>query len=135
MGEEETTENNKVNISQVPEKDRKLARATRFAGGSVTGNTTDELKKKQSRADRFGTAQSNTTKSDKAETLKRRAERFGMSNGNSSAPSATVNGSSDQAKKLKSRAERFGNGTIGGGLGNAGSDDKKAARAARFAMN
>jgi len=130
--EEETAE--KVNMSNVSEKDKKAARANRFAGGNITGNTTDELNKKQSRADRFGITESKSTnKSDKSESLKRRAERFGLSNGSSST-TATVNGSSDQVKKLKSRADRFGNGTIGGGLGNAGSDDKKAARAARFAV-
>lgn len=131
---EEETSDNKVNLSKASEKDKKLARANRFAGGSITGNTTDELNKKQNRADRFGIAESkSTTKSDKAENLKRRAERFGLTNGSSNSTTATVNGSSDQAKKLKSRADRFGNGNIGGGLGNAGSDDKKAARAARFA--
>jgi len=123
-----------VNIQNVSEKDRKLARANRFAGGNISGNTTDELKKKQTRAERFGmpaaAASSNTSKSDNKEALKRRAERFGTGSSSSSSPLD----SSDQAKKLKSRADRFGTGAIGGGLGTAGSDDKKAARAARFAM-
>jgi len=123
-----------VNIQNVSEKDRKLARANRFAGGNISGNTTDELKKKQTRAERFGmpaaAASSNISKSDTKEALKRRAERFGTGNSSSSSPLD----SSEQAKKLKSRADRFGTGAIGGGLGTAGSDDKKAARAARFAM-
>jgi hypothetical protein len=121
------------------EKDRKSARANRFAGGSITGNTIDELKKKQSRADRFGTE--TTTKSDKSDNLKRRAERFGLpvTNGNSAATQSSNKISTNlgevDAKKLKSRADRFGTAAAASTTSVvAGGDDKRAARAARFGV-
>ena len=87
------------------------------------------------------TAAKIAAKTEKSENLKRRAERFGIptkENGSSSSTAkAAVNGNPEQAKKLKSRADRFGNSDgkkISGesSLGEAGGDDKKAARAARF---
>jgi len=140
-------EDDKVNVAKASESDRKQARANRFAGGDVSGNTTDELNKKKSRADRFGIVETkSTTKSDKiaaknaaktekSENLKRRAERFGIPTSNGSSSTAKAE---EQAKKLKSRGDRFGNSDgkkISGesSLGESGGDDKKAARAARFA--
>jgi hypothetical protein len=50
MNEEDET----VNVAKASEGDRKQARANRFAGSEVTGNTTDQLNKKKSRAEWFG---------------------------------------------------------------------------------
>merc|ERR1711976_434350 len=135
--EKEKIEPVQVNISKLSEKDRKSARANRFAGGSITGNTIDELKKKQSRAGRFGLATETTTNSDKSDNLKRRAERFGLPvNGSSSTTSNKISTNLGEvdAKKLKSRADRFGTVSAVTSTSIASGGDKLAARAARFGV-
>jgi len=148
--EEETDQSATVEnlLTGLTEKDRKMARANRFAGGSITGNTIDELKKKNERANRFGTESStNTSSSAKPDTLKRRAERFGLPLKNEGGSKPNVTASSTvaastistslggvDAKKLKTRAERFGMPATTASATVAAGGDKKAARAARFGM-
>lgn len=119
-------------LKGMSETDRKQARAGRFATGTVSGTTTDELKKKTERASRFGLPINNASKEKIASTqsssdkLKDRANRFGMNTQSNRIQAAPET----DAKRLKARSDRFGTtvASMGCKVSTGMSDKERAAK-------
>merc|ERR1712168_703680 len=130
--EEETGEDAPEAKVEITEEQRKLERAKKF------GIEAPELvnDKKKSRAERFGLPASNGGGAKKGATpvdpemdakKKSRAERFGLTVNQKRKAKLEGTDIAIDAEKIKKRQERFGN------ISAAATDDKKSARAARFA--
>merc|ERR1739838_590890 len=123
-------------VSEADEMEKKkLERAKKF--GIEAPEVVND--KKKSRAERFGLVQASaepvSAEKDEMDAKKKsRAERFGLNINQKRKAKLEGMDVGVDAKKLKKRQERFGNAAVQAAKAGSGEiDEKKAARAARFA--
>jgi len=119
-------------VSEADEMEKKkLERAKKF--GIEAPEVVND--KKKSRAERFGLTQPSVEKDEMEAKKKSRAERFGLNINQKRKAKLEGMDIGVDAEKLKKRQERFGSAAVQAAKAGSGEiDEKKAARAARFAQ-